>query len=437
MQESGFIDAIIIGEGEVTATELLDAISSNSSIQNVNGIVYKLDGKIVKTPSRERIKNLDELPMPKRQLLLETESKIAYIESSRGCLCSCSFCSLTEFWKTNKKCCLSEKSIERIIEEISSVINTYQINRFSFVDATFEHSIINKSDKKIHSLIASLKNNKLKINFYVTSRVEIIKFVPHETIVNLIDNGLRGIFLGVESFYQNDLLLFNKRTTVYDNIMAIEFFKKFPIKLSIGLINFHPFSTIEQLKTNAFFCHKYNCAHNFCLIDSLMLFQGTSIYDLCLSKNLIVSENYDKCAYMFVNSSVQLLYDAIEQFFDKNDLYQKAEKIKYHFAEFQDILFEIICDISVDADSKDFVCEHYDFLTKKCNELNDFNYYWFNSLLELFNDDTPKKSHLLDFINDLDLISFYEKLHAELEEKKFSFLFRMRKFNKKLFERIV
>lgn len=59
-------DILVVGEGEQTLRELCD--SDLSDLSNINGIVFKdkANGKIITTPRRALIKNLDSLPIPAR-----------------------------------------------------------------------------------------------------------------------------------------------------------------------------------------------------------------------------------------------------------------------------------------------------------------------------------------------------------------------------------
>ncbi len=90
------IDAIVLGEGEITFQQFLDTESADDW-QTVPGLAFLRDGKIIKTASRERMKDLDQLPSALDVIeLTDAQGKplydcIAY-ETSRGCPYKCSFC---------------------------------------------------------------------------------------------------------------------------------------------------------------------------------------------------------------------------------------------------------------------------------------------------------------------------------------------------------
>ena len=65
-----WIDVIVRGEGEYTTREIASTLKKKRSLRNILGISYRTEkGSIRHNLSRPRIKNLDELPFPARDLL--------------------------------------------------------------------------------------------------------------------------------------------------------------------------------------------------------------------------------------------------------------------------------------------------------------------------------------------------------------------------------
>lgn len=77
-------DYVVIGEGEETLPELIDAIRTGRDVESVRGIAYLREGKPVITERREFV-DLDRYPSFTYPLL-------APIEISRGCPWRCAYC---------------------------------------------------------------------------------------------------------------------------------------------------------------------------------------------------------------------------------------------------------------------------------------------------------------------------------------------------------
>lgn len=89
------VDIIVLGEGEATFTDFLDAAGPDEW-HDVAGLAFVRDGELVQTAERPRFRNLNLLPSPLNVIsLLDSDGKpydcIAY-ETSRGCPYKCAFC---------------------------------------------------------------------------------------------------------------------------------------------------------------------------------------------------------------------------------------------------------------------------------------------------------------------------------------------------------
>ena len=56
------VDFIVMGEGEITTAELVNALENGKRLNKVTGIWYKENNIIIKNEPRPLIKDLDELP---------------------------------------------------------------------------------------------------------------------------------------------------------------------------------------------------------------------------------------------------------------------------------------------------------------------------------------------------------------------------------------
>src|SRR3989339_1734241 len=69
LEEISEIDYSVIGEGEITFCELVNAIDKKKHTTKIPGLAYRQSGKVKMTKPRALIQNIDELPKPARDLL--------------------------------------------------------------------------------------------------------------------------------------------------------------------------------------------------------------------------------------------------------------------------------------------------------------------------------------------------------------------------------
>ena len=109
------VDIVVIGEGEITIVELLDALKNKKNLDGIKGIIYNNR----KNPPREFIKDLDSLPYPDYSIYDSVQystisGKVEYsLFTSRGCPYNCSFCTTPAYynrrWRARKpKNCIAE-----------------------------------------------------------------------------------------------------------------------------------------------------------------------------------------------------------------------------------------------------------------------------------------------------------------------------------------
>lgn len=85
--------AICNGEGEITFTEYLCALTERSpDLHQINGLSFYRDGELVSTPGQPRISNLDDIPSPFLNGIFDAGYSMSIMETNRGCPYHCGFC---------------------------------------------------------------------------------------------------------------------------------------------------------------------------------------------------------------------------------------------------------------------------------------------------------------------------------------------------------
>ena len=225
-----FIDAIVIGEGEITFSELVSCLSGNSNLESVPGLALNRDGEQLFTEPRSLIANLDQLPLPARHLskrfrkqyFIGFERPAAMIESTRGCPYHCNFCSVHKFFQDKVRF----KSAQRLVEELTKI----EEKVIFFSDDNFFINV-----PRAQEMAALIKDNKIKKRYYVQSRSDIIVKHP-ELIATWKEVGLGGVFIGFEKIDEEGLKSVNKQNTVENNEKALEILKSHGLSVVAAFI---------------------------------------------------------------------------------------------------------------------------------------------------------------------------------------------------------
>lgn len=147
--EDHHIDFVVVGEPELTVGELLGALGSHAAdFSHIPGLVYKMDGQMVTTASREYPENLDGFNIiPFAWDLIDVKEYAQYsnwngatkedfyipILTSRGCPFKCTFCR-----ETYGKKFLS-RSPEHVVQEIRDLHDRFGAKEFHIYDAVFNY----------------------------------------------------------------------------------------------------------------------------------------------------------------------------------------------------------------------------------------------------------------------------------------------------------
>lgn len=138
------VDLVVHHEGELTLVEIIKAMEKNqivsTSLAGMPGIAYRDEqGAFVVNPRREYILNLDELPLPARDLvdfekyLRVWREQNGYaslsISVSRGCPYGCKWCADAVHGQEFRI-----RSAESVVAEVKSLMGTYNIDRLRVVD---------------------------------------------------------------------------------------------------------------------------------------------------------------------------------------------------------------------------------------------------------------------------------------------------------------
>jgi len=233
-------DVGVIGEGEVTAKELFEAIHEygmdKSKFSRIKGLVFFDGDELVITESRDLIEDIDQIPFPYRKGL----EKGTYLQmmTSRGCPFSCTYCSSSKFWKGR----IRFHSAEYVVNQMLSLIKEHGAVHITMWDDLF--AINKKRLMKIVKLMKEHKDEFKNVTFGVTVRPPL---VDEEMCKLLKEMNVIAVSLGIESGSDRMLKKFNRKVTSQENQDAINLLKKYFV-VKGGFILGAPEETLEDLK---------------------------------------------------------------------------------------------------------------------------------------------------------------------------------------------
>jgi radical SAM superfamily enzyme YgiQ (UPF0313 family) len=203
--DSGYVDFIINGPGDIAFPQLIEALDENYDPKNIQNLIFKDGDKIVKT-IQGAIPDQDSLPKlpyhhinhfyPVKQYLGKTflGNRTAAYHSSMGCPFTCSFCAVVPIYNARWK----GKSANLIYEDITYLIEEHGADSVEFHDNNFF-----VSEKRVAEFSRMIQGKK--ISWWGEGRIDTVDRYSDETLELMQSAGCKMIFFGAET--SNDDLL--------------------------------------------------------------------------------------------------------------------------------------------------------------------------------------------------------------------------------------
>lgn len=330
------VNAIVLGEGEITTVHLVEAVKNGSKLDYVEGIAYKNEGdEVVITSPRPPIENLDDLPYPAWDIVpmnnyFDNYGRRVYsISSVRGCPYNCTFCCKTFIGYK-----VRAQSPEYIINELIEAKKHFNFDSFAFLDDLF---LYNKK-RAIEFCNLKAESQFRDVKWTASARVNSL---DEELCEALSKSHCIELGIGFESASQDVLDFYNKGIKVKQFQKAVDLCKKYNIGLSgasfiIGAAN----ETYDSVKASVDFCKRNGLRYE---PHFATPYPKTKLYDFALQKGLIGDElEYVKTISRYGNTN-NLIINLTENFTDEELCalrdksvyfpYDTSKTIKYYIKE--------------------------------------------------------------------------------------------------------
>ncbi|MBI5671410.1 MAG: radical SAM protein [Chloroflexi bacterium] len=216
-------DFVLVGEGEETLGELIAyletvgarravPLQNDSDLYKIQGLAYRHEGKVVKSPPRPVIRNLDALPFPAWDLVDRDKYRRVWLErhgyysmnlvTTRGCPFHCNWCA-KPIWGQK----YNVRSPQNVVAEMKWLQQHFQPDHIWFMD-----DIMGIQDRWIEEFADELDTAGVHIPFKSLNRVDLL--LRGLTIPALARAGAKIVWVGAESGSQKILDAMDKGTRV-------------------------------------------------------------------------------------------------------------------------------------------------------------------------------------------------------------------------------
>jgi anaerobic magnesium-protoporphyrin IX monomethyl ester cyclase len=272
------MDVGVIGEGEETILELVKLFREKGNfdrneLENIDGVVFNRDNKLIVTNKRKLMEPLDSLPMPARDLF-EINKECTYMFTSRGCPYGCTYCSSSRFWGK-----VRFFSAEYVVNEIEYLIKEYKVQHILLMDDLFV-----ASKARVRQILDLLEEKDIlgKVSFEM------------QTTSNLVDDELarllkkmnvRNVSIGFESGCPTILeYLKAGRISIDDHLNAVKILRNHGLQVSGSFIIGSPKETREDFLQTLSFVKKNRLSGMLLLLTP---FPGTPVWDYAKERGLV------------------------------------------------------------------------------------------------------------------------------------------------------
>lgn len=288
LEDASAIDVSVIGEGDETVVELLAAMDAGVGLEQVAGIAFRQEGRVVRTARRGPVENLATLPRPAFHLLNKAlyrsygwnnwvsgyRRPFGVVFTGRGCVGKCNFCAAHTVFGRG----IRYFELQQIKDQLDFLVNDWNIRVLYFLDDTFT-----ANRKMVHDICDYLieKGYHRRLEIMVSSRVDTIHL---PTLQKMRQAGVRWICFGVESGNQELLTRMQKRISIDQIRSAFRLSREAGLFIAGNFMIGHLGETRESaLDTIRLACELDQDYASFAVAIPL---PGTELYDHCVETGI-------------------------------------------------------------------------------------------------------------------------------------------------------
>ncbi|MBF0610981.1 MAG: B12-binding domain-containing radical SAM protein [Magnetococcales bacterium] len=277
-------DAVVMGEGELTVVELVDALANRTPLRQVKGIAFMENGQAIITPTRPLIQDLDTIPLPAYDLFpmeyyrllrmphCTASDFVMPVLSGRGCTFRCIFC-----YRMDKG--FRPRSVEGILDEIELLKKNYGITYVAFSD-----ELLMSSESRTEEICQGMIQRGLNVKWDCNGRLNYAK----PALLQLMRQaGCVFINYGIEAMDDEVLQRMHKGLRVRQITKGIEATLAAGISPGFNIIFGNPGDNVQTLNKGVEFLLRYDDGSQMRTIRPVTPYPGSPLYQMAIDQGLL------------------------------------------------------------------------------------------------------------------------------------------------------
>lgn len=305
-------DFVLLGEAEVTLSEVVRAAGSDADVMEIPGLTFLRNGAVVKTRHRNVMKDLDALPFPAWDLIDIEPYRRSWLKhagyfslnmtTTRGCPYKCNWCAKPIYGNR-----YNSRSPRNVVEELLWLKQKYHFDHIWFCD-----DIFGLKPGWVEEFAALVQQHQLSFQFKIQARADLLNRESYVEALALA--GCTNAWMGAESGSQKILDAMDKGITVDQVHEATRLLRKHRIHPSFFIQFGYPGETKDDI------------AKTIAMINELLPYEigisvsyplpGTVFYEK-VKAELLMKSNWtdsDELALMFRNTYQPAFYKQLHRY---------------------------------------------------------------------------------------------------------------------------
>ena len=271
--ESGVVDYVVVGEGEIALTRLLDALQTGHEPEGIPGL-WSVKNGVIQTNRPAEVPDIETLPPPAYDMVdlekyykldcpwhFPKSARVIQFISSRGCPYQCSYCH-TIHGKRYRGL-----SPSKVLDQMEHLIRNQRVEEFMMVDDIFNFDL-----ERAKEICRGLVQRNLKVHLQFPNGVRGDRF-DEELVALMKEAGTHFMAIAIETTSKEYQRLIRKNLKVDKAEQTILWARKYGIEVSGFFMIGFPGETVDQIQQTIDFA--VNAPLDAIFISIVSPFKGT------------------------------------------------------------------------------------------------------------------------------------------------------------------